>query len=460
MEESGGIHRRRPLVDRDWTRGNVFRNLLMLSWPMFVGNMVMVLGFTVDLIWVGKLGSVSIAGVGIGGIAMMLVMSAMMGLTMGMRAIIARLIGAGDVSGANHAARQGFVISGVFAIAVALIGAFLSESIIGLFDLEADVIAVGTAYMRILFLGSAAMTFRGTADSIMQASGDAMNPMRIGIVVRLVHLALGPSLIFGWWLFPQMGVSGAAVANIVSESVGVGAGLWVLFTGRSRLRLTLEGFRLDPGMIWRIIRIGLPALISGIQRTASQFVLMLFMAPFGTMPVAAHAMVHKTEGLLFMPSMALGISSGVLMGQNLGARQPERAAKSAWLAVGLVEGILITISVMMLFGAEGVVRIFNTEPELVALASTFIRIACAGYAVMGFMASLMNALSGAGDTVPPMVISLIMSWGITIPLAHFLPQATDLGVYGIRWAMVAGMASGAVAFLMYFRTGRWKRKSV
>ena len=427
---------------------------------MFVGNIVMILGFTVDLIWVGKLGSVAIAGVGIGGIAIMLVITAIMGLMMGMRAMVARFIGAGDVSGANHVARQGFVISGTFAIAVAIIGIFLTESIIGLFDVEAEVIAVGAAYMRILFIGSIAMAFRWTSEAIMQASGDAINPMRVIILVRIVHLALSPSLIFGWWLFPQMGVSGAAVANIVAESVGVGVGLWILFTGRSRLRLTLENFRLDFNIIRRIIRIGLPALISGIQRTASQFILMLFMAPFGTIAVAAHSVVQRTEGFLFMPSMAFGMSSGVLMGQNLGARQPERAEKSAWLAMGLVEGILITISVIMFFWAEGVVRIFNPEPELVALASTFIRIACAGYVVMGFMASLMQALSGAGDTVPPMIISLIMTWAITMPLAYFLPQVADFGVYGIRWAMVAGMVVGAVAFLAYFRTGRWKRKKV
>jgi len=187
---------------------------------------------------------------------------------------------------------------------------------------------------------------------------------------------------------------------------------------------------------------------------------MLFMAPFGTIAVAAHSVVQRTEGFLFMPSMAFGMSSGVLMGQNLGARRPERAEKSAWLALGLVEGLLITISIILLFWAEGVVRIFSTDPELVALTSTFIRIACAGYVVMGFMSSLMNALSGAGDTVPPMIISLIMTWGITMPLAYLLPQVTDLGVYGIRWAMVAGMVVGAVAFLIYFRTGRWKRKRV
>lgn len=427
---------------------------------MFVGNIVMILGFTVDLIWVGKLGSVAIAGVGIGGIAMMLVITAIMGLMMGMRAMVARFIGAGDISGANHVARQGFVISGAFAVAVAFIGIFLTESIMGLFDVEADVITEGATYMRILFIGSAAMAFRWTSDSVMQASGDTMNPMWVGIVLRIVHVVLSPFLILGWWISPQMGVTGAAAGNIVSESIGVGLGLWILLTGRSRLRLTLENFRLDVNIIWRIIRIGFPALISGMGRTASQFVLMLFMAPFGTIAVAAHSVVQRTEGFLFMPSMAFGMASGVLMGQNLGARQPERAEKSAWLAVGLVEGILLTITVVLLFWAEGVVRIFSTEPELVALTSTFIRIACAGYVVMGFMASLMNALSGAGDTVPPMIISLIMTWGITMPLAYFLPHVTDLGVYGIRWAMVAGMVVGAVAFLAYFRTGRWKRKRV
>jgi putative MATE family efflux protein len=384
----------------------------------------------------------------------------MMGLAMGMRAIIARFIGAGDASSANHVARQGFAISGIFSIVMAVIGIFLAEKILILFGLEADVVAEGAAYMRILFAGSVAMSFRMMAEGIMQASGDALSPMKITIGYRLFHIALCPFLVFGWWVFPRLGVSGAATTNIISQSLGTSVGLWFLFSGRTRLRLTMRNFRFDLSIIWRIIRIGFPALVSGVQRTLSQFLLMYLVAPFGTFAVAAHSINQRVEMVIMMPAMAFGMASGVLAGQNLGASQPERAEKSTWLAVILVEGVAIISSVVILFAAESIVRIFSTEPAVVEIAATFLRIAVVSYVVIGFMAATQQALSGVGDTMPPMITSLLTMWLITLPLAYFLPKITNLGVYGIRWAMVAGMVVPAIVLTAYFKTGRWKHRKV
>jgi len=427
---------------------------------MIVSNALNMMGPTIDMIWVGRLGSASIAGVGVAGIPVMLMMSAMFGLFMGMRAMVARFVGAGDVDAANHVSRQAFVISGVFTIAMASVGAFFAEEILTLLGLEPDVVAEGAAYMRIMFIGVAAMAFRMATESIMQASGDAVTPMRIAILFRVFHVALCPFLIFGWWIFPRLGVSGAALTNVISQSLGMALGLWILFTGRSRLRLSLSKFRIDPNIIWRIVRIGIPASVMGIQNSLAQFVLMWFMIPFGTLAVAAHTLVQRVEMLMFMPGMGFGTAAGVLAGQNLGARQPERAERSGWLAMGFVEAIVITCSVAILLWPEGVVHIFSSEPGLVEIASTFLRIAAVAYSILGFTMVGMHCLSGVGDTLPPMVISLVIAWMIQLPLAFFLPRITDLGVYGVRWAMVSGMLVGAVAFITYFRMGRWKRKEV
>ena len=460
MTESQSSAGRVAASERDWTKGNIFRNLLSLAWPMVVTDGVWAVGMTVDMIWVGRLGAASIAGVGVAGIAVQLMMSAMMGLTQGVRAMVARFIGAGDVRGANHVARQGFAISATFAILMAGIGIYFTEPILKLFGLEADVVAEGAAYLRIMFVGAAAMSFRMVAEGIMQASGDTLNPMRIAIFYRIIHVALCPFLIFGWWLFPQMGVSGAAMTNIVSQSLGLVFAFWILFKGRSRLRLTLSNFRLDPNIMWRIVRIGLPALVSSTQRGFSNLFVMLFMAPFGTIAVAAHTLCQRVEIFLFVMGMAFGMSSGVLVGQNLGARQPERAEKSAWLALGLVEGIMIIMSVLVLMRPEIIIHIFSSDPALVAETSVYLRIAAAGFSVLGFMTVLMNSLSGAGDTVPTMVIGILTTWAVTIPLAYFLPQITDLGVLGVRWGMAGGMIFAAVTYTAYFRLGRWKRKRV
>jgi len=469
VEETGGPPGRGVAFGRDWTQGNIFHNLLRLSWPMAVSNVLMMLGPTIDMIWVGRLGASSIAGVGVAGIAVQLVMGAMMGLMMGMRAMIARFIGAGDVDTANHVARQAFVISAVFAGIMAIVGSFFSRPILDLFGLEPDVVSEGAAYLRILFIGAAAMSFRMMAEGIMQASGDTVTPMGISVVYRLFHVALCPFLIFGWWIFPSLGVSGAALTNVISQSLGVLIGMWFLFTGRSlvflgfspsRMRLSMKNFRLDLDIIWRIIKIGFPALVSGIQRTLSQFFIMLFMAPFGTVAVAAHSINQRIEMILIMPGFAFGMGSGVLVGQNLGAGQPDRAERSAWLAVGLVEALMAIGAVVILVWAEGIIHIFNAEPELISLGAIFLRIAVAGYIVLGFMSVMMQALNGAGDTVPTMIVSMVMMWAVTIPLAYFLPKYTDLNVYGVRWGMAAGMIVGAIAYTVYFRAGRWKRKKV
>ncbi len=460
MEELGGSTGRRAAFDRDWTKGNIFRNLLTLSWPIIIGDGLLMLGPTTDMIWVGRLGAASIAGVGIAGMIVMFVMMGRMGITTGTRALIARFVGAGDAESANHVAQQAFAISGTYSIVMAGIGIFFAEPILSLFGVEADVVAEGAAYMRIMFVGTVATSFRMMSAVIMQASGDTVTPMKVNIFFRLFHVALAPFLIFGWWIFPRLGVSGAALTNVLSQSLGTGIGLWFLFSGRSRLRVTLRDFHLNLGIIWRIVKIGVPASIRGMQRSLGNLIMMWFMAPFGTLAVAAHTLGQRIERFLFIPGMALGMGAGVLAGQNLGAQKPERAEKSGLIAAGLVMCFMLIASVAILLWPGSIIRIFSPEPDLIDTASSFLRIAAAGYIMMGFNAVFRQFLSGAGDTLPPMVIGILMIWVVQIPLAFFLSQVTNLGVYGVRWAIVAGMVVGAVAYIIYFRMARWKRKRI
>jgi Na+-driven multidrug efflux pump len=163
---------------------------------------------------------------------------------------------------------------------------------------------------------------------------------------------------------------------------------------------------------------------------------------------------------IVMLTTGLGMGAGVLAGQNLGAVQPDRAERTGWLALGLALIILFICSTSMLFWAEYIIKVFNSESDLVDLASSFLRIAAIGYLVFAFIGILLNFLSGVGDTLPAMIIEMGHMWLIIIPLAYLLPKLTDLGVYGIRWAMVIGMFVGAAAQLTYFVKGRWKLKRV
>ncbi len=445
---------------RDWTQGSIFKNLLMLSWPMTITQTLMSLGPTIDMVWVGKLGPLAIAAVGVSGVAVQLAQGAMMGLTTGMRALISRSIGAQDMDTAHRVAQQAIVVSIAYSLFMAIIGHFFSDDIVALVTKDPDIVEMGSMYLRIQFIGGATMSFRMMMDSIMQASGDSMNPMRLAIIFRDFHIILCPFLVFGWWIFPELGVAGAAYTSVISQSLGVVLGLSVLFGKRSRINLSFKGFHFDMGIIWRIVRIGFPALISGIQRNLNQFILQRFLAPFGTVVLAAHTLTQRLEMFIMMPAMAFGQGAGVLVGQNLGAKQPERAEKSAWLAVGLVEAFVIITSSAMFIWSLPVIRIFNSDPTMDATTIQFLHIAVVGWLMVGFMFVLMSCLQGAGDTVPTMVISIITTWLITLPLAYFLPKWTNWGVIGIRWAMTASTIVGAASNVIYFRTGKWKNLRV
>jgi len=444
---------------RDWTKGSIVRNLVSLAWPMMVTESLYMVT-VVDMIWVGKLGTVSIAGVGVASIVTMLIMTAKLGLIAGVRATVARFAGAGDAGLTNHAARQALVIGFVWGLVMTAIGVFLAEPIVSVFGVEADVVAEGAAYLRIFSLAWVPLSCWWIMLYSMQASGDATTPMRVELVTRFCHLALCPFLVFGWWIFPRLGVVGVATSNLVIESLGMVIGLWILATGRTRLRLTLRGFRLDLKVLWGMVKIGVPALVMTVQGSFATMVLMWIIVRFGTIAVAAHSVCGRLQMIVGLPNLGLNTATGVLVGQNLGAGQPERAERSGWMAAGLIQIFMLVCSVVILLWAESIIGIFNREPSLVEMGSGFLRIAAAGYLVMGFSGVLRGAISGAGDTVPPMFIGLVNMWLVHLPLAYFMPRITNLGVYGVPWAGVISLTLGAAAITTYFRMGRWKRKKI
>jgi Na+-driven multidrug efflux pump len=197
-----------------------------------------------------------------------------------------------------------------------------------------------------------------------------------------------------------------------------------------------------------------------MQRSLGNLVLVKIIVPFGTVAVAAHTVCQRLEMFILMPAMGIGMGAGVLAGQNMGAQKSDRAEKSVWTAAGIVECWMICGCICILLWAQYLIGIFGPEPEVRELGSTFLRIATAGFVVFAFEPVLMHSLSGVGDTLPPMLATVISFWVIIIPLGYFLPQITDLGVYGVRWGMAVGMLAIAGSLVTYFKTGRWKRKTV
>ncbi|HSW58729.1 MAG TPA: MATE family efflux transporter [Dehalococcoidales bacterium] len=445
---------------KDWTQGPILRNLLLLSWPMIVMETLFVISQVVDMVWIGRLGGAAVAGAGIANIIFMLVTSIDFGIIMGVRALVARYIGAGDIQGARRVAGQALTIGIVWGAIVTVPGFIFAPQLIGMFGLAPEVVEQGTAYMRVMFCGWVAMEILLMGLYIMQSTGDTLNPMKLELIIRIVHVALCPFLVLGLWFFPRLEIAGAALSNLISQVLGAGIAMWLLFGGRTRIRLSLSDFQINLNLISRIFRIGIPALVMNLQRSFGNVLLTWFIAPFGTTAVAAHSIAARIEMFIYMPTMGLGSGAGVLVGQNLGAQKPERAEKSAWLALGIVQIFMLFCGVLLLVFANNIISIFTTDPELVRIGAAFLRIATAAYIVMALTTVLQNCISSAGDTLPNMIISIVTIWAIQLPLAWAIPHFSTLGVYGIRWAMVIASVASALITLAYFRTGRWKSKRV
>jgi len=444
----------------DLTKGSITRNLWTLAWPMTVSTTIMMIGPIIDMIWIGKLGSAEIAGVGISSIVVGLINSLIMGLFTGLRALVARFVGAGDKEQANHVAQQAFVIGVAISLLMAVIGELFATNIMKLWDLEAAVVTAGATYMRIELIGTFTMSFGMLASNIMQASGDSQMPMRVTVGERIFHIILCPFLIFGWSFFPQLGVAGAALSGVIAQGLGGAVLLWILFTGRTRLQVNFHNFKFDWGMIWRIAKIGIPSSLGGIHMNIGSMVFMWFIAPFGTLAVAGHNLVSRVDMFVLMPAMGLGTAAGILAAQNLGAGQPGRSGRTAWIAIGWFTALMAVFSVIIWFWAENIVRIFNPEAELIEIASVFLKIQIASYIFNGLIMVMMSVMNTVGDTLIALIIDLTTMWGIRVPLAILLPKIGNLGVYGVRWALVADTVFSAIVFIFYFFSGRWKRKKV
>jgi putative MATE family efflux protein len=325
-----------------------------------------------------------------------------------------------------------------------------------LLGVPASVIEAGGDYMRVQFAGQGAMAFRMMAGAALQASGDTLTPMRATTVSRVIHISLSPALVFGWWLFPEMGLVGAALANVLSQAAGCVVNFMSLFQGKSRLHLTLRGYRPDSAILWQLVKTGAPASVQSAERSLSQLFLVGLVAPYGDTTLAAFALTRRVEILAMMGGAGLGNSAGVMVGQNLGAGKPDRARKTvAWAVVFVLVINVFVVSFMMAF-PRAFLSIFNDDPALLDEAVKWLQIQAIGYFVMGLGMVFSQSYNTAGDTLIPMIVLLVSFWGVQQPFAILLPEL-GFGALGIAWAILLGLAVRLLIYIPYFFTDRWLR---
>ncbi len=452
----GGRGGRPGFLTRDLTEGSVPRNLWSISWPQSVESLLNASDQLLDLLWAGRLGATSIAGLGVGQTYIQVGMTGRMGFDMAMRAMVSRAVGARDLALAGHVALQAFTLSGVFGILMALIGVFLTEPLLRVVGVPESVVQAGADYMRVQFIGSSANAFRMMSATALQASGDVMTPMRSTMVVRVFHVILSPNLVFGWLFFPELGLVGAALANVIGQGIGAVINFRVLFGGGSRLHLTLKGYRPDFPLIWRLIKTGAPASITSAERSFANLFLLGIVSPYGATTLAAFSLTRRLEQQVMMAARGFGQGAGILVGQNLGAGKPERARKTLAWGVLIVFFINLAMAAVFMLFPEQLVRIFNSDREFVNTAVTWVRIASIGYVFLGVGQVYMQSYNTAGDTLVPMLVTLVSVWLIQQPLALILP-GLGVGELGIAWAVVAAVFVRLLIYGPYYFSERWLR---
>jgi putative MATE family efflux protein len=313
--------------------------------------------------------------------------------------------------------------------------------------------------MRVQFIGSGTNAFRMMSGAALQSSGDTITPMRAATVSRILHVVLSPMLVFGWFFFPELGLMGAAVANVAAQSSGTVMNFRALFTGTSKLHLTLAGYRPDARVLWQLVRTGLPASVTSAERSFAQLLLVGIVSPYGAATLAAYSLTRRVENLVMMGARGFGQGAGVLVGQNLGAGKPERAKKTVSTAILFVFVINLVTTAFLFFFPELFIRIFNSDPELLELARHWMRIAALGYLFLGIGQVFQQSYNTAGDTIVPMLVTLVSIWLVQQPLAFVLPDL-GLGHYGIAWAVVAAVFARLLIYAPYYFTNRWLRVEV
>lgn len=414
----------------------------------------------VDLIWVGRLGFQAVAGLGVVQLFVLVTLSVRVGIEAASRSMIARAIGAKQTADANHILLQALSLNTVYQAVIVVLGILFAGQLLKLVGLSDAVVAQGSDYLRLQFVATAVMSYQVLLAGALQASGDSMTPLRAEVVNRVVHVILSPTFIFGWFGAPEMALSGIAMAMLVSRSLAVAMNFYAVSVGTSRLRLNLSGYRIDLPLLKQIVRIGLPASVTGLQRGLSPLAVVAIVAPFGDGAVAAMAIMRRTEAMASQASQPVGKAAGAIAAQNLAVDQPGSARSSVKWGMFYTVAISLTFAILFVTLPTQITSFINSDPEFVDLASNWLRILAIGYFGLTLAYFLVNSFNSVGSTVFPMVSTLGSLWLVEVPLAYFLSHVAGLGQYGVPSAFVVGAMLRLALLAWYFEHGSWLRSGV
>ena len=414
----------------------------------------------VDVWFVAHIGASAVATVGLTESLLTLVYAVALGLAMGTTAMVARRVGEKNPEEAARTAVQAILVGFAVSIPITIVGLFFAKDVLALMGGDPWVLEHGHRYTRWMLGGNAVIMLIFINNAIFRGAGDAAIAMRVLWIANLINIVLGPSLIRGWGPFPEMGVEGAGIATTIGRGTGVLIQFYYLFNGARRIRVVWSQVRMNGALMWRLIRVSLGGIAQFVIATSSWIFLVRIMSEFGSAALAGYTIAIRIVIFTFLPAWGMSNAAATLVGQNLGAKQPERAERSAWLTGLANMGFMAVVAAVYITCNEQLIRFFTDDPEVIPIGAACLRIVSYGYLFYAWELVMINAFNGSGDTITPTVINFICFWMIEIPVAYVLAMKTGMGATGVYWSIVVAESIAGLLAIALFRRGTWKTRMV
>ncbi len=446
--------------EEDFTSGPIGRALGMLAIPMMLEMAMESIFAVVDIAFVSRLGTDAVAAVGITEALITVLYGIAIGLGVGLTAMVSRRIGASDATGAADVTGQAIWIGALLSIVIGVAGVAYARDLLELMGASDGVIEQGVGFTAVILGGSITIIYLFLLNAAFRGAGDATVALRSLWLANGINIVLDPCLIFGLGPFPEMGVTGAAVATTIGRGIGVIYQLWYLMNGRGRIEFHIQYLKFNLRLSLRLIRISLGGIGQFLIATASWIGVMRIVSIYGSSAIAAYTIALRMMEFVFLPAWGLGNAAATLVGQNLGADKPDRAEKSAWQAAKFNAIFMTLTGVFLLIFAEFITGLFSVEPDVLRWGTSCLQILSIGFPMYAVGMVVVQALNGAGDTTTPAILNFICFWLLQLPLAFWLATQTSLGPNGAFVAIVIAESLLTVLATIVFRKGTWKLQTV
>jgi putative MATE family efflux protein len=445
---------------QDYTSGSLNRSILLLAIPMVLEMVLESLFAVVDTFWVGRLGANAVATVGLTESILALVFAIGLGLSMSTTAMVARRIGEKDPEDAAISAVQAIALGLLISAGLGIPAGIEAPHLLRLMGASPAIVATGSGYARIALGGCGAIIMLFLNNAIFRGAGDAAIAMRLLWVSNIINLILDPIFIFGLGPIPHLGVTGAALATFAGRSIGVLYQFYRLMRGTERIHILARHIYINIPVLWRLLRVSFTGILQFAIANASWIGLVRIISLFGASAVAGYTVAIRVVIFFILPAWGLSNAAATLVGQNLGAKRPDRAEQAVW-RTGLYNMLfLTTLGIFFVIFATPTVRLFVSDPEVIAIGARALRTFACGNIFYAWVMVLLQAFNGAGDTLTPTFVNFFGFWVLELPLAWWMATRLHMRAEGAFLSVVIAEASIAVISLVLFKQGRWKRQRI